>query len=461
MLGELSLLLLLAAAAPAQELNGWVAVASQQAGGRLGPGGVWLVHSRDTAQSVRPIAGLPATLLGVPGLGGGADSVAWRRRDGALIVGDSVLPGQMAKVHVLQVSGGPNPAVTAALAFAVGTHPTGNPSVSAMAALPNDDVLFTAWGLSGGLLNGSTFGVLLANDTVVPFTVTFPPSVVPAVNALAVDSAATVAYAAVHPGGAVMDIYSIPLTQNHQPSTAIWIARVNTLVLSMALDASDRRLTVAGWQGAQNVVTLDVGVRPPVVVGSCPGTATMNAMAREPHADTVVAASFQGATTGYQVGFASFACGAFTWLAPPPPGGWGLVAGVAAAPSLVPFGTPSVNVARYEWQTDVNPGGLPRIGNTGFSVTVRCTTGPAGAGVWILDLNRQPTALPFLGIDLWVLPLHTLPLTPVTTTSARLDLPIPNALALAGARLCVQSAHVNGSMATPLDASSGLQITVF
>jgi len=131
---------------------------------------------------------------------------------------------------------------------------------------------------------------------------------------------------------------------------------------------------------------------------------------------------------------------------------------VFSNPSRYGKGTPAANT--YDWALAPNPGGLPEVGNAGFSVTVK-TSGPGTTllGVFSLATSRLAAPINVLGVDVWidvgnVVFSNVLP--PVATNT--IPLPIPNDPALAGLPLYLQSFHQEtGSL---LGSSSGIQLTI-
>src|SRR5690606_18699343 len=106
------------------------------------------------------------------------------------------------------------------------------------------------------------------------------------------------------------------------------------------------------------------------------------------------------------------------------------------------FGAGSPGQATYGWQVP-NPGGLPLVGNAGFSLTVEVEAGnPTPGFVWFgLALDPEPDTVQ--GATLLLEP--TLIVTGVALPfpgPMTLALPIPNQPALVGATLFAQSFHL-------------------
>ena len=120
------------------------------------------------------------------------------------------------------------------------------------------------------------------------------------------------------------------------------------------------------------------------------------------------------------------------------------------------YGTGSAGANSYSIAEFPNPGGLPEVGNSKFSLTVQST--PNAPSVSFLLLGLGPADRQLLGIRLLIdlsQPNFLFPMS--AAKSAVFPLPIPNAAALRGARIYAQSAHVDaGGLAT----SNGVSITV-
>lgn len=444
---------------PTQAPPGYLAVTSFQDGnaGRPGPGGLWFVHPRDATAPVLSVANLPAELTGAnsPGASAGANCVAWRARDGALVVGEVAPTGATVGLQVLQI-GAPPLHVASAVRVPLGTVTSGfGGGVVAMATLPGQDILFATAGVSGGVMQGALLGILRhATGTVTPLPVQFPAGFVPALNALTADSTGSTAFVANHLGGPSMDLYRLPITSG---STATWCAHVPMLVSALALDPADARLTAVGFFGADNVVQLDVTTWQQTV--SCPGAAQFNGLALEEHTGGSVVLAGPG--PGYQAGWMSSPCGPLTLLASPPVGGWGVPSGIVAIPSLRSFGAPSARANSYAWRVRPNAGGLPLIGHAGFGLAVAGTPATA-AGIWMLTQDALSQGLPFLGVDLWLNPGRLL-LTGSLTLQANIatvSLPVPGNPTLRGLDLYLQTFHLTGLGPTPFDASPGLRVSM-
>jgi hypothetical protein len=125
------------------------------------------------------------------------------------------------------------------------------------------------------------------------------------------------------------------------------------------------------------------------------------------------------------------------------------------------FGTGSATVSSWDWQLAPNPGGLPTVGNSGFSLTVNSegTVAPTFA-IAAFCTDALSTPVTTLGVDIWV-DLSTLmfsgSIPPVV--SSTMFLPIPNDPTLSSATLFVQSFHVEGS-GLNISTSPGLALTI-
>jgi hypothetical protein len=110
------------------------------------------------------------------------------------------------------------------------------------------------------------------------------------------------------------------------------------------------------------------------------------------------------------------------------------------------------------WALDPNPGGLPTLGNSSFSLTV-ASSGPAGsaAGFYVASLAKlDPPAL-VAGVSVHVDLSQSILLS---VHLGSIPLPIPNDAVLVGGRVFFQSFHVDAGAPFAIAATSGIEATV-
>jgi hypothetical protein len=151
--------------------------------------------------------------------------------------------------------------------------------------------------------------------------------------------------------------------------------------------------------------------------------------------------------------------GAPSRLSVGPSGGWGVLTGIDIDSDPEPFGAPSpAGVADYRWSLAPNPGGLPTLGNASFALRVVNNGGTNDPGVLLLSPQRGWLTSPiFPGVQILLDPT-ALVVGPAVPTSGSVPMPIPPAAGLVGAKLFLQTLHVDPQR--QLAASEGLALTI-
>ena len=152
------------------------------------------------------------------------------------------------------------------------------------------------------------------------------------------------------------------------------------------------------------------------------------------------------------------ATGVATVIAAPPPGGWGLMTGVAVNNAVASYGSPSDGQNRYWFENFPNPGGQPTVGNQGFSLTSRSKPGTAVWTGFLLSATRGST--PLLGANILVGLGGSIGWSIPSAKSTTIPIPIPNVASLSGAVLTAQTLHVETGPALAFEASRGLTFTI-
>lgn len=131
----------------------------------------------------------------------------------------------------------------------------------------------------------------------------------------------------------------------------------------------------------------------------------------------------------------------------------GLPSDIAVRHDPWTYGEDSPAQSTYRWQTEPNPGGLPRIGNEGFGL--RVVASPSGNRAGALLAATAAGSASVAGVELLL--SGSIVFAGNLPASGELPLPLPLAPALVGATLYMQSFHLDpGGLA----ASNGLRLTV-
>ncbi len=126
------------------------------------------------------------------------------------------------------------------------------------------------------------------------------------------------------------------------------------------------------------------------------------------------------------------------------------------SPSVSVYGTPTAGSLIYSWLVPP-PGGLPRIGNAGFSVQVN-TPGMASPGVVLL--SARPADIQVIGIRILVDLNLSFTIPTQAPVGSALALPIPATL-VPGTQLYLQSFHFDAGAPSGIASTAGLQLTLF
>lgn len=407
-------------------------------------GGLFVAHPRNpgqwiTVQNLSPELATPGPILS-PNGGAGANAIL-ALPNGDLLVGEiwwSPAPGDRTlDVHQIRLvpiaSGG-------YIAMTVRKYPIAAPTgsdagINDLELLPTGDVLLAVDGDLAPPMTGAILARLdLNTGTVTPVD---PGRSLVSVNALAVSADGRTAYLGEwisQSGGRVWDF---PLPNGR----ATPLATVPSGILAMDRDnAGD--LVVGCFGGAPppglppNLFRVDTttgsvttllpnvpGVRNAVVVERNTGALILCRNVDLAWAET---------TTQTQTMLVQRA-------------GWGVLAGLEMIPAVESFGTQHGGAAPYEWQTSPNPGGLPLIGNAGFSVTLTTTTAPACSWVFFAT-RRLPAAQAWPPLVVLIDPLTVIygAMRP-GARSMTVAAPIPNDPTLVGLPVFAQSFHTDAS----------------
>ncbi len=430
----------LCAAAGAQVPDGWYVVSGFAS--PSGTGGLFFVHPRNPGAPI-PVLGLGPDLTGTAGMpfgNQGANSVL-RAPDGSLIVGETLPRGGPLDLHVLTLTGA---TVASDTTFTLGSAFSPS-SVVQCALLPNGEILVGVTGVTTGPLAGEMLGLVdPATGSVAPIPIS--PAPLGIFNALAVDSSGTVAFlgmVSALPLGP-SDIYSVAVPGGGPPAFG---APVPGVIQNLDLLPSGNLVASTGF--SQDLFVIDTA------------TAATTPIPTSVFSPTGVAV--ESVTGGYAV-TTNFttpsihfvdASGATTPLSTI--GGGAGLSGIDVNPNPEAFGTGTSGANTYSWALAPNPGGLPTVGNAGFSVTVSSTSGSTAG--WIGFSSLPGTGVVLFGVSLWIDLASLLFLVPMPA-SGTLPLPIPPVPALAGLQGYLQTFHLDLALPFGIAASPGLEVTV-
>ncbi len=424
-------------------------------------GGLFLVHPRNPGLPIR-VAGLPSALTGRGLLppyadgGIGSDSIA-ALPDGTFLVGQSAAPGSQVSIYHVQISRvGSGWTGTVLRTFPIGQVP----SVPLPMAVSDIEVidggqraLFSLFNAQPSVLGGAVLGELdLATGVVCPMPLSgwgqFQQAMAVSVDGqtLYLDGPASNRgiYRMTRIGGSWCSAGAPQLVVVLPPSVRF--------TMSMDLDLQGRLIVGTGGGNAgtpPNLFQIDpvsgfVTVLLPGVQG------VRNAVLVEENTGTV----FTGVLGG-GAGYIDTQGSEVALTARDAQNGWGIYAGFAMVPAMQSFDAQRGGGAPYGWLTAPNPGGLPLVGNAGFSLTLQTPANP-NLSLIAYSTGKALSPIPIVGFTLLLDPqslvLHALSGPPFTV-----QLPIPPAAYLAGASLYVQTFHIDGS--GPV-SSPGLSIRI-
>lgn len=414
----LSALCLTSASLAAQVPEGWMVVSQTSS-----LDGLSVVAPRTPAPATA-LSNVPAELVLTINVSSGASAVAIAA-DGDVVAGNLTnRSGQDVVIHKMRIVG---LNVASTQRFFLGNSSTSSGSVTALHILADGRILF----LLGESLRNSPLGTARAGtiDPVSGAIQSFPVSVGGGLNALAVDAAGGAIYFGVPASTFTSsDIFRTSLTG----ASPTLVGSLSGAVTGLTVQ-QDGNLFCSTVNFTPGVGTLDVATGAYTPLTGAP---------RNVGAVTIERA------TGRRV---------FAALGPVNPRGgeiaivdandnitalstyaFGIMSGIAMrdAPRTYGAGSPGSNT--YSWQTAPNPGGVPLLGNTNFSLTLTSSPGTANASAVLFGGSRA--SLPFLGVDLLLQPTFSIPIASQAVTT--IPIAIANAPSIAGTVLHAQSVHI-------------------
>ncbi len=386
------------------------------------------------------ITGVPDEVRLVIGVSNGANSVAILP-DGRVAVGNFAgLDGRPVVVHVLELNGF---AVARSQRFEIGRSFSSNGSVNALQALDDGRLLYCTQSIYPGPAN---VGVIdPAAGTVLGLGISGLPS--RDVNALAVSDDQTEVYLGFWSSATSGSVYRAPITGG----VAQFVAATPHGATGLDVD-NDGNLLVAMNNAAAGLAGLDLGTGILTPVAGSPRNVNAVACERTSGAAVYVHAQFPSSpsTVDHLLPGAASPNSIADLTG-------GRLGGLDFRESPRTYGRGAPQAGSYTWQTRPSPGGLPLLGNLGFSLTL--DTAPAASpnvGLLLVSVARAQT--PFQGVDILVgVGSAAITPLPIGTPRTTIPFPIPADPNLAGIRLHAQAlfAEAGGTLATSAGLTFG------
>jgi hypothetical protein len=421
--------------------------------GAAGTNGIFFAHPRDPMRAIVDVTNLPPALAHDTSGRRGVACLVYRRSDGAIIAGERSPPGTSVDLHVLRLQGN---AVVSAQLFSVGTS-VGAGEIPQCALLPDGRIVLAATDLAAGgplaqfqtqQYNWEGIGILdTKSGGVTPIAIPNLSQFPGVINGLAVSQDGTQIYIGNYISASSGDMWRVPVAGG----IATQVATFPCGPSNVAID-NDGTVLVVTLNGPPNLFRHDPAAnttRPITTV-----TGPMNCIAVER-----VSGNYAVATAN-----AGLPPRSLFWLTPPgqetmlSSPNRATLAAIDVNPNPEAFGVASDGQAAYSWELAPNPGGLPLVGNTGFSVTVRASNSVQSTAVLVVGSGRLASGLPVLGATIHVDPGNAFTIQLPFQYSQTMPLPLPNLNSLRGVRLYAQSVHYEGG--SSLAASPGLELTI-
>jgi hypothetical protein len=451
LLFQLGLAAATAVQTPAQVPDGFYVFGSFQ--GLAGTNGIFFAHPRDPLRPIIDVTNLPPALAYDPTGRRGVACLAYRQSDGALIAGERSPPGTSVDLHVLHLQGS---AVVYAQLFSMGTS-VGAGEIPQCALLSDGRIVVAATDLAaGGALaqfqtqqyNWEGLGIVdTESGGVTPLAIPNLNQFPGVINGLAVSLDGTAIYVGNYISATSGDLWRVPVAGG----AATQVATFPCGPSNVAID-NDGTVLVVTLNGPPNLFRHD-----PVANTTTPITTVtgpMNCIAVERVSGNYAVATANAGLPPRSLYWISPA-GQETLLSSP---NRATIAAIDVNPNPEAFGVATAGQAEYSWELAPNQGGLPLVGNTGFSLTVRASNGVPSTAVLVVGSNRLLPGLPVLGATIHVDPGNAFTIQLPFQYSQTMPLPLPNLNSLRGVRLYAQSVHYEGGGS--LAASPGLELTI-
>ena len=421
--------------------------------GTAGVNGIFFSHPRDPMQPFVAVTSLPPALGYDPSGKRGAACVAYRKSDGALIAGERAPSGTSVDLHVLKLNGAD---VVFAQLFSVGTSANVG-EIPQCAILPDGRVLLAATDLAAGgplsqflttSYNWEGVGILDTNSGgVVAVPISNLNQFPGVINGIAASKEGTTAYIANYVSATSGDLWSVPIPAGGQ---ATKVATFPCGASNVAVDI-DGTVLVTALNGPPNLFRYDPVANTTAAITTSSGA--LNAIAVETVTGGYVLATANAGTPVRSLVLLTRTGGETVLVSP----NRATIAGIDVNPNPEAFGASSPGAGRYDWRLTPNPGGLPLVGNAGFSLTIEATT--ISPSMLVLASRRLATPITIAGVQIHT-DLGSIVFSPILQAgpSMTLPLPIPANTVLVGLPLYAQTFHLEGGAS--LAASAGLEFTI-
>jgi hypothetical protein len=445
---------LLALPAAAQVPDGWIAWGSFMSTNlTIGQCGIFFSHPRDGLQPVIQVQGLPPALAYDPAGRRGSACILYRSSDGMLIAGERSPAGTSVDLHVMRLQG--NVVVFDQL-FSCGTSVAVG-EIPQCALLPDGRIVVAATDLQqGGPLaqfqtlqyNWEGVGIVDTNSGgVTPIPIANLSSFPGVINGLTVSKDGQTVYIGNWISTSSGDLWSVPITGG----TATMVASLPFGASNVALD-HDGTVLVTTLNGPHNLFRYDPTTGLTTAIPT--NTGPMNALIVEP-------------TTGYYL-FATANAGtpsrSLLWMSPVgspvvlSSPNQQTISGITVNPNPESFGASTPGAVDYRWALTPNPGGLPLVGNAGFSLSVESTSPMVAMALLTVSLGRTAPTQQF-GLTTHLDFGTAVPTFATMVDVATMPMPLPNDTAFVGMRLYAQ-AYFAETPTNQLAASPGVELTI-
>ncbi len=448
---SLSCSLCLGAAALAQVPDGYVVWGSFQ--GSAGNNGVYFSHPRDTTAAPVAVTGLPAALAYDPLGRRGAAALLRRPSDGALIVGERSPAGTSVDVHVLTLDGSH---VVMAQLFSVGTSDQVG-EIPQMGLLPDGRIVVAATDLQAGgplsqfLTAGYNYEGVGILDTVsggvTPIPITNLNQFPGVINSLAVSRDGQTVYIGNYISVSSGDLWAVPISGGAATQVAMLPAGASNLAVDL-----DGTVLVTTLNGPPNLFRYDPATLTTAPLATASGP--LNAVAIESVTGNYLLATANGGVPARSLLWLDGAGVEHPLISP----NMATISCIDSNPNPEAYGSGTAGTNSYDWELAPNPGGLPEVGNVGFSLTLASSQPTTVPLLFVSSLAASPPTQ-LLGLDVLV------DLTVSTSTFSTLvdratqPFPLPPVAWLVGIELFTQ-AFVLEPLTNTLAASPGVGFTV-
>ncbi|MHC4897326.1 MAG: SMP-30/gluconolactonase/LRE family protein [Planctomycetota bacterium] len=425
----------LASFTTAQIPDGWYVYGAFNT--KYGKIGVFTSHPR-TAGTPLAIANLQGDLTVT-----GSSCILYRKRDGAILVGERTPVNSSIDLHVIHLKG---QSVFVDACFSLGTGGSCCGEIAQMGLLSDERVVVAVTDVAAGPLKNiktTLFGwqgigiVNTKSGLVTPITVTNSAQIIDVFNGLAIapDEKSKI-------NG---DIWQVPITGGK----ATLFASVPVGLSNLAFDDAGN-LWVTGLDATRGLYRVDKNGK----VTKVPQTnGSMNAIAFDSWTGTFAVLSANAGKPVRSV-FWMEPSGKEHLLTNP---GLGTLSGIAFNPNPEVIGAGTPGSATYDFKRP-SPGGMPLLGNANFSLTVVATQGVARPGLAAFGTGRLPQPILIGGAQVHLDPAKILAVVSLPYPSMTLSLPVPNDKGLIGFPFFVQTFHTESS--TKAATSPALEMSV-